>query len=95
MRALVLVRIKEDVAYAHVQNAPFGWLSSIPGLRSCAKAVKRDLLVASPVNDIRAVTARMCLTPGLALGSMACLRRLRLLPVILLKAVFFPGTLVN
>ena len=48
MRGLVFVYIIEEVAQAHAQNAPLvnTWA------RRCAKAVKRDMLVAYTVIDI-------------------------------------------
>ena len=55
MRALVYLYIIEEVAHAHVQNAP-RVLRVSTWARSRAEAVERDLLVAYPVIDIRANT---------------------------------------
>ena len=55
MRAFVCVYIKMEVAHAHAQNAPLECFRQHPGNRSRAEIVERDLLVAYPVIDIRAI----------------------------------------
>ena len=49
MRTLVCVYTIEEVAHAHVQNAPLGRFLSIPWAGGCVQGVEQDLQVVYPV----------------------------------------------